>query len=334
MSASPTISVFSSRKFFKTYLEKAIKKRNVNFNLNHYYPRLEQQTVRLAQGSDAICAFVNDQLDAKILNTLNSYKINKIALMSAGFNNVDLKISKDLNFQIARVPKYSPNAVAEHAVCLVLALNRKIKKAIHRVTEGNFELDGLMGFNLYNKTVGIIGTGEIGTCFAQIMKGFGCNIICYDLKENKDINLIGGKYVELKDLYKNSDIISLHCPSTSENEHMINKESIAIMKDNVMLINTGRGNLIDTKAAVEGLKSGKIGYFGMDTYENEQKIFFEDKSDEVIKDDNLSLLLSFNNVIVTSHQAFFTEEAVTAICDTTIDNLIKLFNHEKCENLI
>ena len=279
------ISVFSSRKYIKEAFTKACSDLNLNFRFNHINTELNENTVLLAKGSDAVCLFVNDQADFNVLLKLNSFGINNLALRCAGFNNVDLNAAKEFKIKVCRVPSYSPHAIAEHAVCLILALNRKLKKSIDRVREQNFEIDGLLGFDLFGKTVGIVGAGKIGTCTAQILNGFGCKILYYDPYPNKIIDSLGGKCVDLDSLYSESDIISLHCGLDKNTTHLINSETIKKMKDGVMLINTSRGGLIDSKAVIQGFKTKKIGYLGMDVYEKEDDLFFHDHSENIIQDD-------------------------------------------------
>jgi D-lactate dehydrogenase len=244
-----------------------------------------------------------------------------IALRCAGFNNVDLETADALGFTIARVPAYSPYAVAEHTAALILALNRKTHRAFNRVREGNFAIDGLLGFDLNGRTAGVVGTGRIGQVVTKIMIGFGCRVLAFDPYPNDDIRQMGAWYVELDDLLRDSDIVTLHCPLTPESKHLINKDSIRRMKDGAMLINTSRGSLVDTKALVAGLKTGKLGAVGLDVYEEEADVFFEDLSDRILLDDVLARLLTFSNVIITSHQAFFTSDAMSRIAETTLGNI-------------
>lgn len=318
------ILIYSAQPYDIEYFNKWNK--NYNFNIEYINIQLNKKTTNLSKGYDAICIFVNDQVDEDIAKELNSYNIKLIALRCAGFNNVDLESTKKYNINVVRVPAYSPYAVAEHAVCLILALNRKIHKAYNRIREMNFSLNGLMGFDLHQKVIGIIGTGKIGTAFAKIMKGFETKIIAYDPNPNQELiqeNIL--KYVELEDIFKYSDIISLHCPLTRETKYIINEESIQKMKDGVMIINTGRGALIDTKAVINGLKKRKIGYLGIDVYEQEENLFFQDHSYEIIQDDLIARLITFPNVIITAHQAFFTQEAMDEIAKTTLNNIYQFF---------
>ncbi|MCC5851294.1 MAG: 2-hydroxyacid dehydrogenase [Alkalimonas sp.] len=289
----------------------------------HYLElKLSEETVSLAADSAAICAFVNDDLSAPVLTALQAQGVRMIALRCAGFNNVDLDAAKALGIQVARVPAYSPEAVAEHTVGMMLALNRKLHKAYNRVRDDNFALDGLLGFNMHGKTVGLIGTGRIGKATARILLGFGCTLLCHDLYEDAELKQLGARYVPLPELYQQSHIISLHCPLTPETRYLINADTLAQMKENVMLINTSRGGLIDTKAVINALKSRKIGYLGLDVYEQEADLFFENLSEMVIDDDVFKRLLTFPNVLITGHQAFFTEEAMQQISQITSGNLV------------
>jgi D-lactate dehydrogenase len=307
--------------------------KNYNFNIEYINLPLNEKTVYLSKNFDAICIFVNDFVQKEIPRELNQNGVKLIALRCAGFNNIDLEGTKKYNIKVVRVPAYSPHAVAEHAVCLILTLNRKTHKAYNRIREMNFSLNGLMGFDLNQKIVGIIGTGKIGTTFAQIMKGFGTNILAYDPYPNEDLiknNIVS--YVELNELFRNADIISLHCPLTPETRYIINKNSIEKMKDGVMIINTGRGALIDTKAVIDGLKKRKIGYLGLDVYEQEENLFFQDHSSEIIKDDLIARLVTFPNVLITAHQAFFTENAMNEIAKTTLNNIYEFFYYNRIIN--
>ena len=267
--------------------------------------------------------FVNDHLDAGVIETLAKSGTRLLTLRCAGYNNVDLKAAREHGIAVARVPGYSPYAVAEHTIGLMLALNRKLHRAYNRVREGNFALDGLLGFDLHGKTVGIIGTGRIGSVVTKMLTGFGCRILAFDPIPNEICRSLGTRYVKFDELLAQSDVITLHCPLTPENQHMIDAKALQKMRGGVMLINTSRGALIDTLAVIEALKSGKVGYLGLDVYEEEERIFFEDRSGLIISDDVFSRLLTFPNVIVTGHQAFFTREALENIAATTIDNITK-----------
>jgi len=300
--------------------------RNFGFDITYFDAHLNRDTAELSAGSDAVCTFVNDVIDKPVIDHLVEHNIRILALRSAGYNNVDFKAAYGC-LHVVRVPAYSPQAVAEHAVALMLSLNRKIHKAYSRTRDGNFSLNGLLGFDMFGKTAGIIGTGKIGRCLVSILKGFGMNVLVYDpYPDSTYATAAGMRYVSLNELYQESDIISLHCPLTPQTEHMINKTSISRMKDNVMIINTSRGKLIDTAALIDELKSGKIGFAGLDVYEEESEYFFEDRSAELITDDVLARLLTFPNVLITSHQGFFTAEALHNIAETTLNNLKEFFN--------
>lgn len=309
--------------------------KNYDFQIDYLDILLNQKTVHLSNGYDAICIFVNDKVDSEVAKTLSENKIKMIALRCAGFNNVDLESTKKYDIKVVRVPAYSPHAVAEHAVSLILTLNRKTHKAYNRIREMNFSLNGLMGFDLKDKVVGIIGTGKIGSVFAEIMKGFGTEIIAYDPFPNQELverNHL--KYVELNEIFSKSDIISLHCPLTPETKYIINENSIQMMKDGVMIINTGRGALIDTKAVINGLKKRKIGYLGIDVYEQEEKLFFKDHSYEIIEDDLIARLITFPNVLITAHQAFFTDTAMNEIAKVTLNNIYEYFYNKNLVNQV
>ena len=291
------------------------------FAIKYFSEKLNPDTAQLASGYDAACAFVNDDLSAATIEKLCASGVKLIAMRCAGYNNVDLKESFG-KIHVVRVPDYSPYAVAEHAVALMLSLNRKIHRAYYRVRDNNYSINGLLGFDMHGKTAGVVGTGKIGQVLIKILRGFGMNVLAYDLYPNEDAAREAGfSYTDMDSLYARSDIISLHCPLTTETHHLINEDAIKKMKKGVMLINTGRGQLIDTAALVEGLKSGAVGFAGLDVYEEESEYFFEDKSDEIIVDDVLARLNTFNNVIVTSHQAFFTKEALENISSATLGNI-------------
>ncbi len=325
------IAVFNTRKYDRQFLDRANAKRD--HELIYLEPRLDATTATLATGATAACIFVNDTADAHTLKLLASEGVQYLLLRCTGFNQVDLKVAEEVGIKVARVTNYSPYSVAEHAVGLVLMLNRKLHRAFNRVRDDNFALDGLMGFDLHGRTVGVIGTGKIGMIFAQIMHGFGCQLLGYDAYPNSAFEAIGAaRYVELFELLENSDIISLHCPLLPSTEHIINTNAIDQMKPGVMLINTSRGKLVDTKSVIEGIKSGKIGYLGIDVYEQEDNLFFEDLSDSVIQDDTFQLLQSFPNVVITAHQAFFTEDALTTIAETTLFNADCFAQGQHCPN--
>jgi D-lactate dehydrogenase len=301
--------------------------------ITHFEVRLSEQTASLAAGFPVVCAFVNDRLGASVLEKLASGGTRLIALRCAGFNNVDLEAAAKWGIRVARVPEYSPHAVAEHAVALILSLDRKIHRAHARVREGNFSLEGLVGFDLHGKTVGVVGTGRIGAVFAKIMLGFGCRVLAYDRAQNEELaGLPGLRYVELPELLRESQIISLHVPLTPSTRHLIDGHAIDRMRPGVMIINTGRGALIDTQALVRGLKSGRIGSAGLDVYEEEEGVFFEDLSNQVLQDDTLARLLTFPNVLMTSHQAFLTTEALSNIARTTLKNVTDFQSRVPLEN--
>jgi len=313
------VAVFSTKPYDERYLGTAAE--GTGHELQFFEAHLNRSTAPLADGFDAVCAFVNDDLGAATLLRLAKNAPKLIALRSAGFNNVDLDAAKSLGLTVVRVPAYSPRSVAEHTVALMLALDRKLHRAYARVREGNLSLDGLLGFDLGSRTVGLVGTGKIGVAVAGILKGFGCDLIGYDVFQNQDAIDLGLEYVELKALWERADVISLHAPLTPDTHHLVDSYAIANMKKGVMLINTSRGALIDTSAAIEGLKTGKIAHLGLDVYEEEGDLFFEDLSDTVIQDDQFSRLLTFPNVLITGHQAFFTVEALEAIAHDTIANI-------------
>ena len=298
------------------------KNKEFGFEFRYYKGHLNKNNVLLTQGVDAVCIFVNDTADAEVINAMAANGVKLLALRCAGFNNVDLNAAANAGITVVRVPAYSPYAVAEYTVALMLSLNRKIPRASWRTKDGNFSLHGLMGFDMRGKIAGIIGTGKIARILIHILKGFGMNILAYDIcRDEAYAREEGFAYTKLEELYAQSDIISLHVPLTAETRHMIDEKSIAQMKEHVMIINTSRGQLIHTNALIEGLKSKKILAAGLDVYEEEENYFYEDKSDIIIDDDILARLLSFNNVIVTSHQGFFTQEAMRNIAETTLQNI-------------
>lgn len=295
--------------------------RGHGFELHFQQTQLRLDTVALAMGFEVVCAFVNDDLSRPVLEHLAAGGTRLIALRSAGYNHVDLKAAHALGLAVVRVPAYSPYAVAEHAVGLVLALCRHLHRAYNRTRDGDFSLHGLTGFDLHGRTVGVIGSGQIGEVFARIMSGFGCQILAYDPYPNPAVEALGGRFVDLDRLLAESDIISLHCPLNDATRHLINPDALQRMKHGAMLINTSRGALVDTPALIEALKSGQLGYLGLDVYEEEADIFFADRSDLPLQDDVLARLLTFPNVIITAHQAFLTREALAAIAQTTLDNI-------------
>lgn len=322
-----TVAFFDSKSYDKESFKKLV---NEDINIRFFENKLNADTVSMAACCDAVCVFVNDNVDKYVLEQLEKYGVGLVALRCSGYNNVDLKAARG-RVKVVRVPAYSPYAIAEHALGMILLLNRKLHKAYIRTRDHNFSLEGLIGFDLKDKTVGIIGTGKIGAKFANICQGFGMNILGFDPYENKEFC---GKYVSLDEILSQSDIISLHCPLTKENRHLINDETIEKMKKGVYIINTSRGQLINTQSLINGLKSGRIGAAGLDVYEEETALFFEDYSDEVIQDDTLSTLISMPNVIVTSHQAFLTREALEAIAKTTLQNIEDYFDGKELTNEI
>ena len=325
-------AVFSLHKFEKPFLEEACADKH---ELVFFDTRLTKDTVALAKGFEAISLFVSDDASAPVLEILSTLGIKYIVLRSAGFNNVDLVAANKLGIKVARVPAYSPYSVAEHAVALMLALNRKLIRAHNRVREMNFSLDGLTGFDMNGKTVGIVGTGKIGAIAAKILHGFGCRLLAFDVTENRDIKeKYKVEYTNFDRLCRQSDIISLHVPMNEKTKHLINKASLEMMKPGAMLINTSRGGLVNAKDAVQALKSGQLGYLGLDVYEEEEGLFFEDHSDNILQDDTIARLMTFQNVLITSHQAFLTDTALRNISETTIANLDCFGNNKACENEI
>lgn len=303
----------------------------LGFELVFLEAQLNEQTAGLVDNADAVCVFVNDHVNAEVCKQLKLKGTKVIALRCAGFNNVDLQAAKANGLKVCRVAAYSPEAVAEHALALILTLNRKTHKAYNRVREQNFSLNGLLGFNLHGKTVGVIGTGNIGKAFCRIMLGMGCKVMAFDLIANKEMEALGVEYHPLIEVLK-SDVISLHCPLNNQTQHLINDQTIAMMQKGVMLINTSRGALIDTKATIRALKSGQIAYLGIDVYEQEEHLFFRDLSDNVIQDDEIQRLMSFSNVLITAHQAFFTDEALSQIATTTLNNVHLLLKNGNLTN--
>ncbi|NGX49026.1 MAG: D-lactate dehydrogenase [Candidatus Anoxychlamydiales bacterium] len=326
------IAIFGSQEYDIESLNEANKK--YSYDLTFFKAYLNEKTASLAKDFDAVCIFVQDTANKAVIDILAKEGVKTIALRCAGFNNVDLDSAKTNNISVVNVPAYSPHAVAEHAIGLILSLNRKIHHAYLRIRDGNFSLKGFLGFDLYGKTVGVVGTGKIGQETAKILKlGFGCKVIAADPYPNKSLEKEHKiEYVDLNVLLKNSDIISLHCPLTPQTKHMINKESIAKMKKGVMLINTSRGTLINTQEVIDALKSQQIGYLGLDVYEEETSLFYQDLSSSIITDDVFARLTTFPNVLITSHQGFFTKEALTTISNTTFENIEKISKNEKCEN--
>ncbi|MBV7878663.1 2-hydroxyacid dehydrogenase [Yersinia pestis] len=326
------LAVYSTKQYDRKYLE--LVNKDFGFELEFFDFLLTPKTAKMAEGCQAVCLFVNDDGCREILTELATIGVKILALRCAGFNNVDLEATKELGIQVVRVPAYSPEAVAEHTVGMMLSLNRRIHRAYQRTRDANFSLEGLIGFNMHNRTAGIIGTGKIGVATMRILKGFGMRLLAFDPYPSEQALELGAEYVDLKTLYAESDVISLHCPMTPENHHLLNKQSFDQMKDGVMIINTSRGGLIDSTAAIDALKQQKIGSLGMDVYENERDLFFEDKSNDVIQDDVFRRLSSCHNVLFTGHQAFLTEEALTSISVTTLQNIAQLDKGEPCPNII
>lgn len=313
------VAVFSAKPYDRQFLDAA--NRAAGHALTYFDAHLSPETSALASGAEAVCAFVNDRVDAAVLAALREQGTRLVALRAAGFNNVDLVAARHARITVARVPAYSPHAVAEHTLALILALNRKIHRAYNRVREGNFALDGLLGFDLHGKTAGVVGTGKIGEVVAGLLAAFGCTVLAHDPRPNPACLGLGARYVTLPELLGAADIVTLHCPLTPATHHLIGAGALATLKRGMMLINTSRGAVIDTHAAIRGLKDGTIGSLGLDVYEEEADLFFEDLSNRVIGDDVFARLLTFPNVIVTGHQAFFTAEAMTRIAETTIANI-------------
>lgn len=311
------IAFFSTKSYDRKYFDAFNKSQKIVY----IEAQLNEQTVSLAEGSQAVCAFVNDVLNKRVVSELARLGITLIAMRCAGYNNVDVEEAARNKITVVRVPAYSPYAVAEHALALIMTLNRKTHKAYNRVREGNFSLEKLTGFDLYGKTVGVIGTGKIGRVFCEIMLGIGCRVLAFDIIANKELMEKGVEYLPLIDLLPKADIISLHCPLTEQTSHIINEDTLKMMKTGSMLINTSRGALVDTKAVIGSLKTGHLGYLGIDVYEQEEHLFFKDWSESVIQDDIIMRLMSFPNVLITAHQAFFTEEALKQIAEVTLYNI-------------
>jgi len=324
------LAVYSTKQYDKKYLD------NVNqrfgFEIEYFDFLLSERTAINAVNCEAVCIFVNDDASRPVLEILSAQGVNIIALRCAGFNNVDLAAAKELGMKVVRVPAYSPEAVAEHAVGIMMTLNRHIHRAYQRTRDANFSLEGLIGFNMHGRTAGVIGTGKIGIATLRILKGFGMRLLAFDPYPNPLALDLGAEYVDIKTLFRESDVITLHCPLTPENHHLLDAAAFSQMKDGVMIINTSRGGLVDSQAAIDALKLQKIGSLGMDVYENERDLFFEDKSNDVIQDDVFRRLSACHNVLFTGHQAFLTAEALTAISETTLSNLQQLAKGEACPN--
>lgn len=326
------IALFSSKSYDTEYFNLA--EQEFSHEITHFETRLRARTANLAKGFDAVCVFVNDMVDRETIGILKDLGVKAIALRCAGFNNVDLLAAQEAGLAVLRVPAYSPESVAEHALALILTLNRKTHKAYNRVRDGNFSLERLIGFNLSGKTVGIIGTGRIGAAFLKIMEGMGCKVLAYDRYPNEELLKKGVKYVGLEKLLGQSDIVSLHCPLTPETAYLINRQTLAMMKPGVMLINTSRGALINTNDTLESLKNRHLGYLGIDVYEQEEKLFFRDRSEEILQDEQIGRLMTFPNVLITAHQAFFTREALVQIAATTLQNLSDFEEEKKLINQV
>ncbi|HEY4328005.1 MAG TPA: 2-hydroxyacid dehydrogenase [Mucilaginibacter sp.] len=324
------IAVFSTY----SYDEEFLREFNTGHELTFYVPPLNEQTAALAKGFDAVCVFVNDTINDKVLAILHQCGVKFIVLRCAGFNNVDIKAADALNMPVMRVPAYSPEAVAEHTMALILTLNRKTHKAYNRIREGNFSLERLMGFNLHNRKVGVIGTGNIGKAFCNILKGFGCHVYAYDIYPDAELAESGVVYGSLEDTLADADIVSLHCPLTESTHYLINKNTLKLFKPGAMLINTSRGGLVNTADVIQALKNKQLGALGLDVYEQEGKLFFRDFSGDVIEDDLIMRLISFPNVLITSHQGFFTREAMEQIAKTTFQNIDAFANQTDLHNRV
>jgi D-lactate dehydrogenase len=324
------ILFFSAKPYDKAFFN--LYNKGYDFEIEYLDTHLGPHIVNAVQDQKAVCVFVNDKVNAEVISVLAEKGVKIIALRCAGFNNVDLDEARAHGIRVCRVPEYSPQAVAEHTVAMLLTLNRKTHKAYNRVREQDFSLNGLMGFNLYGKTVGVIGTGKIGSAFCRIMLGFGCKVMAYDLYLNKELESSGVVYAALEDVLAKSDIISLHCPLNEDTHYMINEKTIATMKNGVTLINTSRGGLIKTADMIKALKSKRVAYLGIDVYEQEEKLFFRDLSGSIIDDDVIQRLVSFPNVLVTSHQAFFTQEALSEIAQITLKSIDDLTKGQTPEN--
>ena len=322
------VAVFSAKSYDRQTLDAANVGRREPHQLRYFDVALDGASLELAHGCQAVCVFVNDMLDGDVLQQLYNLGVRLIALRCAGFNNVDVLAAQQLGLKVARVPAYSPHAVAEHTVGLMLSLNRRTHRAFQRVREGDFRLEGLLGFDMYGKTAGVIGAGAIGQCVVDILRGLGCEVLYYDIEEKPRCKEAGARYVSLGDVLRDSHIVTLHCPLIEATRHLIDRAALSGMRDGVMLINTSRGALVDTQAVIAALKSGKIGALGLDVYEEEAGLFFADHSDELLQDDVFARLLTFPNVLVTGHQAFFTREALHNIADTTLESVDRFVNGE------
>lgn len=325
------VIVFGTLTFERPYLEAAAEVNSLA--LSYLTVKLDTSTAPLAKGFEVVSIFANDKASRDVLTILKDGGTRLLALRSAGFNHVDLRAAKEFGIKVVRVPEYSPFSVAEHAVALIMTLNRKTHKAYNRVREGNFSLDGLVGFDLHGKTIGVIGTGRIGKSFIRIMRGFGCHVLAYDMEIDENFALESGcQYCNFEDVLKQSDVISLHVPLNQKSHHMINENAFNLMKKNVLFINTSRGGLVDTKCLIQKLKNNQIAGAGLDVYEEEEKIFFKDHSSDILQDDILARLITFPNVVLTSHQGFLTKEALVNIADTTLENIKCFENHSPLRN--
>ncbi|WP_434362044.1 2-hydroxyacid dehydrogenase [Parasalinivibrio latis] len=326
------LAVFSAKQYDRRYME--LVNNSFGYELEFFDFRLDKKTAKMAEGADAVCIFVNDAADETVIAKLAGMGIKLIALRCAGFNNVDLEAAKAYGVTVVRVPAYSPEAVAEHTVGMMLTLNRRIHRAYQRTRDANFSLEGLIGFNMFGRTAGIVGTGKIGVATMRILKGFGMRILAFDPFENPAAIELGAEYVDLDTLLRESDVVSLHCPLTKDNRHMLDAGAFEKMKNGVMIINTSRGPLLNSADAIEALKQEKIGALGLDVYENERDLFFEDKSNDVIKDDVFRRLSACHNVLFTGHQAFLTQEALTSIAETTFENVRQFLTGNRCTNSV
>ena len=324
------IAFFNTKRYDRRFFDAA--NADHGHTIDYLEPRLDDHSALIADGHDAACLFVNDDGSAKVIEALARRGVKHLALRSAGFNHVDLQAAEKHGLSVVRVPAYSPHGVAEHAIALMMTLNRMTHRAFNRVREGNFALEGLLGFEMHGRTAGVVGTGKIGAAAARILAGFGCRVLAYDKYENEELKQLGVQYVSQEELFRDSEIITLHCPLMPETQHLINADTLAQMQDVVMLINTSRGKLIDTDAVIDALKSGRVGHLGLDVYEEEEKLFFEDHSDDILHDDEFARLLTFPNVLITGHQAFFTKHALKEIASVTLTNLTQLDRDESCYN--
>jgi D-lactate dehydrogenase len=328
------ITFFSSKSYDETAFNNSKSDRQLDLAFHFYDFQLTKKTAKMAKGSEVVCAFVNDDLSQPVLEALAFRGVKLIVMRCAGFNNVDLNAAKELNIQIARVPAYSPEAIAEHAVGLMMTLNRRFHKAYQRTRDANFSLEGLVGFNFHGKTAGIIGSGKIGCATIRILKGLGMRVLCFDPYPSDIAKKLGAEYCNLETLIRESDVISLHCPMTKENFHLLDSKAFSMMKDGVMIVNTSRGELLDSQAAIEALKQGRIGSLGLDVYDNEKELFFQDKSNDVIIDDVFRRLSACHNVVFTGHQAFLTREALDSIASVTLDNVESFVQQQKTPNFL